>query len=134
MLCAYPWPGNVRELGAVIDRAAILGDGKTLEIAKALGIGPVLPVGRSGYGNGSANGLTSVDRSSNDGLAASANGRAFPTLDTAMARHIEAALKQTAGQIEGETGAAALLGINPHTLRARMRKLGIPWQQFRLHR
>ena len=27
LLTAYPWPGNVRELAAVIDRAAILGDG-----------------------------------------------------------------------------------------------------------
>ena len=36
---SYAWPGNVRELGAVIDRAAILGDGKRLEVAKALGVG-----------------------------------------------------------------------------------------------
>ena len=38
LLMSYPWPGNVRELGAVIDRAAILGDGQRLEVAKALGI------------------------------------------------------------------------------------------------
>src|SRR5208337_884118 len=37
LLTAYPWPGNVRELGAVIDRAAILGNGKRLEVAQALG-------------------------------------------------------------------------------------------------
>ena len=40
---SYSWPGNIRELGTVIDRAAILGDGKTLEIAKALGTGAPLP-------------------------------------------------------------------------------------------
>jgi hypothetical protein len=28
-------------------------------------------------------------------------------------------------------GAAAILGINPHTLRARMRKLGVEWSRFR---
>src|SRR5262249_9057802 len=28
LLLAYSWPGNVRELAAVIERAAILGDGK----------------------------------------------------------------------------------------------------------
>src|SRR6185436_1472920 len=30
-LLAYSWPGNVRELAAVIERAAILGDGRCLE-------------------------------------------------------------------------------------------------------
>ena len=33
----YAWPGNVRELMAVIERAAILGDGRRLEVASALG-------------------------------------------------------------------------------------------------
>jgi transcriptional regulator with GAF, ATPase, and Fis domain len=48
-----------------------------------------------------------------------------------MRRHIEAALAATRGRIEGSRGAANLLGINPHTLRARMRKLGIEWARFR---
>ena len=39
LLKEYAWPGNVRELATVIDRAAILGDGKRLEVATALGIG-----------------------------------------------------------------------------------------------
>ena len=39
LLTSYSWPGNVRELAAVIDRAAILGEGRTLEVAKALGVG-----------------------------------------------------------------------------------------------
>src|SRR5690606_15798405 len=33
LLESYDWPGNIRELGAVVDRAAILGEGKTLEFA-----------------------------------------------------------------------------------------------------
>ncbi len=37
LLSAYSWPGNVHELAAVIERAAILGSGRRLEIAKALG-------------------------------------------------------------------------------------------------
>jgi transcriptional regulator with GAF, ATPase, and Fis domain len=53
------------------------------------------------------------------------NERALPTLDQAMAMHIEAALARTRGRIEGPDGAARLLAINPHTLRSRMRKLGI---------
>ena len=43
LLQAYDWPGNIRELGAVIDRAAILGDGHSLELAAALGVGA--PIG-----------------------------------------------------------------------------------------
>src|SRR4029079_17403773 len=41
LLVRYPWPGNVRELAAVMDRAAILGDGHSLQVAKALGGSPV---------------------------------------------------------------------------------------------
>jgi hydrogenase-4 transcriptional activator len=55
----------------------------------------------------------------------------FATLDDAMTMHLEAALTKTGGQIEGEAGAAKLLDINPHTLRARMRKLGVNWKKFR---
>jgi transcriptional regulator with GAF, ATPase, and Fis domain len=42
-LQAYPWPGNVRELAAVIERAAILGDGRRLAVAAALGVLPLSP-------------------------------------------------------------------------------------------
>jgi transcriptional regulator with GAF, ATPase, and Fis domain len=52
-------------------------------------------------------------------------------LDEVIRRHIETALAATHGRIEGPRGAAALLRINPHTLRARMRKLGIDWKRFR---
>ena len=55
----------------------------------------------------------------------------FPRLDSVVQSHIESALRRSAGRIEGTGGAAALLGINPHTLRARMRKLGIKWGTFR---
>jgi transcriptional regulator with GAF, ATPase, and Fis domain len=48
-----------------------------------------------------------------------------------MRRHIESALALVHGRIEGRRGAAAILQINPHTLRARMRKLKIDWSQFR---
>jgi transcriptional regulator with GAF, ATPase, and Fis domain len=55
----------------------------------------------------------------------------LPTLDDAISRHIERALARSHGKIEGPTGAAALLAINPQTLRSRMRKLGIRWHRFR---
>jgi transcriptional regulator with GAF, ATPase, and Fis domain len=46
-------------------------------------------------------------------------------------RHIEAALRATHGRVEGPHGAARLLRINPHTLRARMRKLSIDARAYR---
>ena len=55
----------------------------------------------------------------------------FLTLDEAMKAHIEEALRRSHGAVEGKRGAAAWLAINPYTLRARMRKLGIDWTLFR---
>ncbi len=121
LLANYAWPGNIRELGAVIDRAAILGEGRTLEIAAALGFGPIPQAGRS---------FTAAE-GSNVALPASEAPFVAATLDEVARRHIEATLGRTHGQIEGPRGAAQLLGINPHTLRARMRKLGIEWGRYR---
>ena len=39
--------------------------------------------------------------------------------------HILAALRRTGGRVSGVQGAATLLDINPKTLEARMKKLGI---------
>jgi transcriptional regulator with GAF, ATPase, and Fis domain len=117
LLTAYAWPGNIRELAAVIDRAAILGDGRRLEVAKALGVTAALP---------SAPPENDVNRP-----AKPAQPGRCQTLNEAAKQHIESALTLTHGRIEGRRGAAALLQINPHTLRARMRKLKIDWAQFR---
>jgi hypothetical protein len=65
-----------------------------------------------------------------DGSVAPVPAEIVP-LDVAMTAHIELALRATGGCIEGPRGAAAILRINPHTLRARMRKLGINWARFR---
>ena len=115
LLREYKWPGNVRELGAVMDRAAILGDGKQLELAKSLGITPIAPV-------------SSPSPTQSTPLTPSPN---LAPLDQVIRLHIENALRTTSGRIEGTQGVAHLLQINPHTLRARMRKLGINWKTFR---
>lgn len=125
LLERFPWPGNVRELGAVIERAAILGGGKRLEIAAALGASS-LPVRSPSAPPGPSSESTGLPAST----PAVPNGR-LPTLDEAMAIHIRKALAACEGRIEGPTGAAQLLGINPHTLRARMRKLKIDWATYR---
>ncbi|MGN6110115.1 MAG: sigma-54 interaction domain-containing protein [Kofleriaceae bacterium] len=107
LLRGYRWPGNVRELAAVIERAAILGEGKRLDIERALGVrldGPAPSEPSSG---------------------------AFPTLDEAMRAHIERALLRCQGRIEGANGAARLLDLHPNTLRSKMTKLGVQWAQFR---
>jgi transcriptional regulator with GAF, ATPase, and Fis domain len=44
---------------------------------------------------------------------------------------LEAALAKSLGRIEGPFGAAAALGVNPHTLRSRLRRLGIDWTRYR---
>ncbi len=108
----YPWPGNVRELSAVIERAAILGGGHRLEIASAMGT-------KLQSMSGVAHALQET------------TGTHFPSIDEAMAHHISRALTHTHGRIEGPNGAAHLLGINPNTLRGRMRRLGIRWNQYR---
>jgi hydrogenase-4 transcriptional activator len=125
LLVSYPWPGNVRELAAVIERAAILGGGQGLQVAQALGTVPARPSPSTSFNppNGS---LVVRD----DPYAKTE----WLTLDAAMARHIESALQRTLGRIEGKGGAAELLAINPHTLRARMRRLGINWRRFRYPR
>ena len=125
LLCAYSWPGNVRELGAVIERAAILGNGKRLDIPTALGGCHDGPDRRR---------EASLPPSDLRGSPQATADPPFATLDEAMAHHIERALDLSKGCIEGPTGAAQLLGINPHTLRARMRKLGIRWDRFRIRR
>jgi transcriptional regulator with GAF, ATPase, and Fis domain len=116
LLKSYSWPGNVRELSAVIERAAILGDGTRLDVRRALGLGaegapPRVPA-------------EEVVRPA-AGWVSAPKERSLATLDAAMALHIEAALSLTRGRIEGPDGAALILGINPHTLRSRMRKLGV---------
>jgi transcriptional regulator with GAF, ATPase, and Fis domain len=53
------------------------------------------------------------------------------SLDDAIRAHIDKALQAAKGRIEGPQGAAQLLKVNPHTLRARMRKLGLDWSKYR---
>ena len=103
-LMSYDWPGNVRELENVIERALILNrsDPVTFEDSTALPY-----VSESGGG-----GVNTGD---------------VLLLDEAMKLHIQTALDRCGGRVEGRAGAAELLGIKPNTLRARMRKLGVPF-------
>lgn len=112
LLTEYRWPGNVREIAAVMDRAALIGQGKSLSVTSALGL---------------STHPSSAPSQSRDPSAPVT----IEPLDDVIRRHIEAALRETHGRIEGKFGAAKLLRINPHTLRARMRKLKVDWRVFR---
>ena len=118
LLMDYTWPGNVRELGTVIDRAAILGDGKLLDVAKSLGV-PSLARAREARRRPDSTPPPPKPKTMAE----------IVPLDEIIRRHIEATLTATGGRIEGSRGAAELLKINPHTLRGRMRKLKIEWKK-----
>jgi len=94
----YFWPGNIRELQNVIERDLINSSGNTLNKSS---ISPLFD--SSGEGD---------------------NGKQ-KTLQEVESAHILRILKQTHWVIEGKLGAARILGINPSTLRGRLRKLGI---------
>ncbi|MBN1559023.1 sigma-54-dependent Fis family transcriptional regulator [candidate division KSB1 bacterium] len=115
LLRAYPWPGNIRELASVIDRAALLGNGKGLAVNTALGWT-----------------VQGKEQAVPAPLAAQDDGAPFHSLNQVMKEHIERALLIARGRIEGRAGAAALLEIHPNTLRARMRKLGIDHRAFQM--
>jgi transcriptional regulator with GAF, ATPase, and Fis domain len=107
-LIRYSWPGNVRELQNVVERAAILGQGPVLELEGTLLAGDVMAASEPSAGSGTP--LAAMDAGS---------------LDDVQRLHIVKVLKSTKGVVEGARGAATILGMNPNTLRSRMKKLGI---------
>ncbi len=102
LLQEYHWPGNVRELESIIERAVITSRGRSLQILDRFDV--------SKGGDESTIAIT---------------GQEIKPLADLEHDHIRQVLQQTGWRIEGKTGAALLLGLNPSTLRARMRKMGI---------
>ena len=97
-LQGYHWPGNVRELENVIERAVITSQGSALQVLDRFET------------------FRETEEPAEPGL------KALAELER---DHILQVLQTTGWRIEGEKGAAILLGLNPSTLRARMRKSGI---------
>jgi transcriptional regulator with GAF, ATPase, and Fis domain len=93
---AHDWPGNVRELENVVERALIMSGGSLLD--------------------------------GSDLFSSAERAKAVPsmtTLEDMERAYILRVLEGVDWQIEGERGAARILGLNPSTLRGRLRKLGI---------
>lgn len=97
-LAQYDWPGNIRELQNVIERAAILAPTHLVAIDERV----VAPSQRH---------AAAVVQSA--------------TVHDSERHHIRQILEQAGWRIYGPLGAANRLGINPSTLRSRMKKLGL---------
>jgi formate hydrogenlyase transcriptional activator len=91
----YSWPGNVRELESIIERAVILCPGPALQLTDKLETSSPIPLS------------------------------AMRSLEETERNQIFKILSETRWRIDGKDGAAVILNINPSTLRARIRKLGI---------
>ena len=118
-LSRYSWPGNIRELENVLERAVILSNGPTLEIApevfasaaaRAANADPPTPSG-----------------SERPRPTAASAGPTPPleSLESSTRNHILAALEKSGWVIDGPHGVAKVLSLHPNTLRSRMKKLGI---------
>lgn len=95
-LQAQAWPGNVRELGHVIERAVITSPGPVLRLADWPEI-----------------------------EAPAIRKRPLKGLEAMEREHILMVLEETNWKIDGRDGAASALGLNPSTLRFRLKKLDI---------
>jgi formate hydrogenlyase transcriptional activator len=94
---AYPWPGNIRELENVIERAIINSMGTVLK-------------------------LTNPTDLYMDATTARSTSKSLPEMER---DYIIQVLEENNWRISGDKGAALVLGLNPSTLRGKMRKLGI---------
>jgi formate hydrogenlyase transcriptional activator len=121
LLMNYSWPGNIRELQNIIERAVVLATGPVLSVDPAF-LPRTPPVGVPRQ-------TSPVAPPAADPLVAENAGRSaetsFPSLEHMERNHILAALKRSAGVIDGPRGAARILNLHPNTLRSRMSKLGV---------
>jgi formate hydrogenlyase transcriptional activator len=97
-LVHWRWPGNIRELENFLERAVILTRGPALYVP-----------------------LAELQMAEDPQDAEQQN----PTLHEAEREHILRVLRETRGQIGGDDGAAARLGLKRTTLNSKLKKLGI---------
>ena len=100
-LTAYDWPGNVRELVNILERAVITTQDGVIRLPEEFAVSAKTPVNTRDT-QIQLKDLQSVERD-----------------------HILSVLNTVGWRISGPKGAAKILGLNPSTLRFRMKKLGI---------
>jgi transcriptional regulator with GAF, ATPase, and Fis domain len=109
----YSWYGNIRELQSVIERAAIITQGSQLQLVDDL-----KPQQQTSCSLKPAPSPPPV-------IKQSISDDQLLTLEEIEKCHIIRVLEKTHWRIEGENAASDILGLNPSTLRSRLRKLGI---------
>jgi transcriptional regulator with GAF, ATPase, and Fis domain len=109
-LMAYSWPGNVRELENAVERAIIIRKNNQLEFFDLQG--PETAEDKN-------------EKRPHDDSRPAIKNADFLSMDKLVSEHIRRTLQITNGKVHGKYGAAALLEMNPSTLRNKMKKLGI---------
>jgi formate hydrogenlyase transcriptional activator len=112
----YEWPGNIRELQNVIERAAVISNGRWLQLPEGWASSEIWKPATTS----SAPPIGGAELHKNDNRPSGEN-----SLDEVGRNYILQILQQTGWRVEGPKGAARILGLNPSTLRSRMLKLGI---------
>jgi len=107
LLVSYPWPGNIRELQNVVERSVIVCETENF----------------------------SVDESWLSRQPVASEPKSLSKLPHKLASHqkemIEAALRESGGQVSGPSGAAAKLGIHRSTLESKIASLKIDKYRFK---
>jgi PAS domain S-box-containing protein len=112
------WPGNVRELQNMIERAAVVSASDTLRLPEDWRPIPAVLKARS---------LPIPEQLSPEETQPPKTSR----LQEIERQHVIRVLADTHWKVEGVGGAAEILGLQPNTLRSRMKKLGIPTKKLR---
>jgi formate hydrogenlyase transcriptional activator len=107
LLQAYSWPGNIRELQNIIERSVIVCDAENFSVDESWLLRQPL-------------------------ASEPKNQLELPGKLAAQEKEmIEAALRETGGQVSGPSGAAAKLGLPGSTLESKIRSLKINKKRFK---